>query len=38
MAAQAKAKVCGRSPSEIVGLDPIGGIDVGLLWVLCVVM
>jgi len=27
----------GRSPSEIVGSNPTGGMDVCLLWVLCVV-
>jgi hypothetical protein len=26
----------GQSPSEIVGSNPAGGIDVFLLWVLCV--
>jgi len=29
--------VCGRSPAEIVGSIPSGGMDVCLLWVLCVV-
>ena len=28
---------CGRSPAEIVGSNPTGGMDVFLLWVLCVV-
>ena len=37
VAARSKAWVCGRSPAEIVGSNPIGGIDVCLLWVLCVV-
>jgi len=27
----------GRSPAEIVGSNPAGGMDVCLLWVLCVV-
>jgi len=29
--------VCGRSPAEIVGSNPSGGMDVCLLLVLCVV-
>ena len=29
--------VCGRSPAEIVGLNPAGGMDICLLWVLYVV-
>jgi len=29
--------VCGRSPAEAVGSNPTGGMDVCLLWVLCVV-
>jgi len=32
--AQSKALVCGRSPVEIVSSNPIGGMDVCLLWVL----
>jgi len=28
---------CGRSPAEIVGLNPTGGMDICLLWVSCVV-
>ena len=28
---------CGRSPAEIVGSNPTGGMDICLLWVLCVV-
>ena len=36
-AARSKAYVCGRSPAEIVGSNPAGGMDVCLLWVLCVV-
>jgi len=32
-----RAYVCGRSPAEIVGSNPTGGMDVCLLWVLCVV-
>jgi hypothetical protein len=37
VAACSKAKVCGRSPAEIVGSNPTGVMDVCLLWVLCVV-
>ena len=29
------SKVCGRSPAEIVCLNPTGGMDVCLLWMLC---
>ena len=36
-AARSKARVYGRSPAEIVGSNPAGGMDVCLLWVLCVV-
>jgi len=35
--ARSKTRVCGRSPAEIVGSNPTGGMDVCLLWVLCVV-
>jgi hypothetical protein len=35
--ARSKALVCGRSPTEIVGSNSTGGIDVCLLWVLWVV-
>ena len=28
---------CGRSPAEILGSNPTGGIDICLLWVSCVV-
>ena len=28
MAARSKAWVCGRSPAEIVGSNPTGGVDV----------
>ena len=28
---------CGRSPAEILGSNPIGGMDICLLWVSCVV-
>ena len=31
VATQSKASVCGRSPAEIVGSNPIGGMDVCLL-------
>ena len=37
LAARAKSQVCGRSPAEIVGSNPTGGMEVCLLWVLCVV-
>ena len=37
LAAQSKAKVFGRLPAEIVGSNPTQGMDVCLLWVLCVV-
>ena len=30
-AARSKAQVCGRSPAEIVGLNPTGDMDVCLL-------
>jgi len=36
-AARSKVWGCGRSHAEIVGSNPTGGIDVGLLWVLCFV-
>jgi len=36
VAARSKAWVWGRSPIEIVGSNPIGVMDVCLLWVLCV--
>jgi len=32
-----KAWVCGSSPAEIVDSIPTGGMNVRLLWVLCVV-
>ena len=35
-AARSKAWVCGRSPAEIVCLNPTGGMDVCLLWAFCV--
>ena len=35
--ALSKVWVCGRSPAEIVGSNPVGGVDVCLSWVLCVV-
>ena len=34
---RSKALVCSHSPVEIVGSNPTGGMDVCLLWVLCVV-
>jgi len=34
VAARSKAYICGRSPAEIVGSNPTGGMDVCLLWVL----
>ena len=37
VASRSKASVCGRSPVEIVGSNPTGGMDICLLWVLCVV-
>ena len=37
VAARSKAWVCGRSLAGIMGLNPAGGMDVCLLWVLCVV-
>jgi len=36
VAARSKTWVCGRSPDETVGSNPTGGVDVCLLWVLCV--
>jgi hypothetical protein len=36
VAARSKAYVCGRSPVEIVGSNPSGGMDVCPLRVLCV--
>ena len=36
--ARSKAQVYGRSPAGIVGSNPTVGIDVRLLWVLCVVV
>ena len=37
VAARSKAKFYGRSPPEIVGSNPTGGMDVCLLWLLFVV-
>ena len=37
MAARSKAYVCDRSPAGIVGSNPAGGLDICMLWVLCVV-
>jgi hypothetical protein len=36
VASRSKTYVCGRSPDEIVGSNPTGGMDVCLLCVLCV--
>jgi len=35
--ARSKAWVCGSSFAGIVGSNPTGGMDVCLLWVLCIV-
>jgi len=37
VAAPSKAWVCGRSPSESVGFESHGDMDICLLWALCVV-
>ena len=37
VAERSKARVYGRSLAGIAGLNPAGGMDVCLLWVLCVV-
>jgi len=37
VAARSKAYVYGRSPTAIVGSNPTQGLDVCVLWVLCVV-
>ena len=37
VAARYEARVYGRSLAGIAGLNPARGIDVRLLWVLCVV-
>ena len=37
VAARSKVEFCSRSPAEIVGSNPTGGMNVCLLWVLCVV-
>jgi hypothetical protein len=37
VAARSKAWVYGRSLAAIVGSNPAEGMDVSLLWVLCVV-
>jgi hypothetical protein len=34
---RSKAWVCSRSPAGIASSNPAGGMDVCLLWVLCVV-
>jgi hypothetical protein len=36
VAERSKALVCSRSPAGIAGSNPVGGMDVCLLWVLCV--
>jgi len=38
VAARSKAWVYGRSPAEIVGSNPTGGMDVSLLCFLCVLL
>ena len=35
LAARSKAYICGRSPAEIVGSNATGGMDVFMLWMLC---
>ena len=35
MAARFKAQVCGRSPAEIVGSNPSGGMEVSVVNVVC---
>jgi hypothetical protein len=35
--ALSKAWICGRSLTGIAGSSPTGGMDVSVLWVLCVV-
>jgi hypothetical protein len=35
VAEQCKAWICSRSPAGIAGLNPVEGMDVCLLWVLC---
>jgi len=37
VAAQSKARLCGRSLAEVVVSNPSGGMNVCLLWVSCVV-
>ena len=37
MAARFKAQVCRRWPAEVVGSNITGGMDVCLMWVMCVV-
>jgi len=37
VAAQTKVWFCGRLLSEIAGSNPAGGMNVCLLWVLCIV-
>jgi len=34
VAARYKARVCGRSLAVIIGSNPVGGMDICLLWVL----
>ena len=38
VAEQSKVRVCGRLLAGIAGSNPAGGLDVCLLWVLCVAM
>ena len=37
LAERSVARVCGRPLAGIAGLNPAGGMDVFILWVLCVV-
>ena len=38
VAKRSKVRVCGRLPAGIAGSNPTGGMDIYLLWVLCVVI
>jgi hypothetical protein len=35
VSARSKAWVCGRSPAEIVGSNPAGGMDISVVRVVC---